>query len=114
MNHRMKVKKAQVKDILAATFPEYRGRKFKVEFASTVTFHDTNWGGGTKNTYIAIGSNGRTARLSVPAPWANPVEGKTVEMPANALVVKHTIFCGKDLGITIYASPIHLPKWLTA
>ena len=114
MNRQMKVKKAQVKDILKATFPEYRGRTFKVEFAPTITFHDTNWGGGTKNTYAIIGSDGRTARLSVPAPWINPVEGKTVEMPTNALVVKHTVFCGKDLGITIYASPVHLPKWLTA
>ena len=114
MNQAIKVRKAQVKDILAATFPEYQGRKFRVEFAPTVSFYDTNWGGGSRNVYVAVGSDGRTVRLNVPAPWVNTVEGTTMEMPQNILIVKHTIFCGKDLGITIYASPVHLPKWLTA
>lgn len=114
MNQTMKVKKAQVKDILAATFPGYKGRTFKVEFAPTVTFHDTNWGGGSRNKYIAVKSDGRTAMLHVPAPWVNTIEGKTIDLPKDVLMVKHTVFCGKDLGITIYASPVHLPKWLTA
>ena len=108
----MKINKSQVRPILEATFPEYRGRTFKVEFVPTITFYNTNWGGGSRNKYAAIGSDGRTARLSVPAPWVNPVEGKTIEIPTNVLVVKHTIFCGKDLGITIYAHPAHMPKWL--
>ena len=112
MSHQMKINKSQVHDILKATFPEYRGRTFKVEFAPTITFHDTNWGGGTKNTYVAIATDGRTARLNVPAPWLNTVEGKTMELPLNILIVKHTVFCGKDLGITIYAHPAHMPKWL--
>ena len=113
MNHQIKANKAQVRAILDATFPEYRGRKFKVEFTETVTFHDTNWAGGTKNTYVAITSYGRgIARLNVPAPWCNTVEGETRELPLEVLIVKHCIFCGKDLGITIYAHPAHMPKWI--
>lgn len=115
MSQTMKLNKAQVRDILKATFPEYRGRKFKVEFTPTVTFHDTNWGGGSKNTYVAITSYGRgVARLRVPAPWLNTIEGETKDLPPDVLIVMHTIFCGKDLGITIYAHPSHLPKWLPA
>ena len=114
MNQTMKLNKSQVRDILNATFPEYRGRKFKVEFAEIITFHNTNWGGGTKNTYVAVSSDGRAKRLGVQAPWINPVEGKTMELPFEVLVVMYTIFCGKDLGITIYAHPAHLPKWLPA
>ena len=114
MNHQIKVKKSEVKDILKATFPNYKGRTFEVEFAPTITFWDTNWGGGSRNSYAAVASDGRTAHLNVPAPWENPVEGKTVDVPENLLIVKHTIFCGKDLGITIYANPAHLPKWLSA
>ena len=114
MNHRMKIKKSQARDIIKATFPGYKGRKVKVEFAPTVTFYDTNWGGGSRNSYAAVGSDGRTAHLGVPAPWANAVEGETVDVAENVLIVKHTIFCGKDLGITIYANPVHLPKWLPA
>ena len=112
MNQTIKLNKAQVRDILEATFPEYRGRTFKVEFAETITFWDTYWSGGTKNTYVAILSDGRTARLNVPAPWLSTVEGETTELLVDMLIVKHAIFCGKDLGITIYAHPAHLPKWL--
>lgn len=111
----IKLRKAQCKDILAATFPGYTGRKFAVEFTEKVCFYNTNWSGGSKNTYAAISSNGRTATLNVTtAPWDNPIEGATVELPLHVLIVKHCIFCGKDLGITIYAHPCHLPKWITA
>ena len=109
----MKVKKADVRPILKATFPNYKGRTFEVKFVRSVTFHDTNWGGGTRNYYVAIASDGRTATPNIPAPWKNMVEGSTVELTPDILVVEHSIFCGKDLGITIYANPTHQPKWLT-
>ena len=114
MNPTIKANKAQVRAILNAAFPEYRGRKFKVEFAETITFWDTYWSGGTKNTYVAIMSDGRAARLTVKAPWLSTVEGETSDVLSDMLIVKHSIFCGKDLGITIYAHPHHLPKWLLA
>ena len=112
MNHTMKLNKSQVRDILKATFPEYRGRTFRIEFTPTVSFYNTNWSGGTRNIYVAVWSDGRTAKFNAPAPWVNVIEGQTIDMPQNVLIVEHTIFCGKDLGITIYAHPVHLPKWL--
>ena len=114
MNTRIKLKKAQVKPILAATFPKYKGRTYEIEFAPTITFHDTNWGGGSRNYYAFVNADGRTGHLVVPAPWNNTAEGETVEIPADVLIVEHCIFCGKDLGIRIYANPVHLPKWLPA
>ena len=108
----IKVKKSQVKPILAATFPGYKGRTITVEFKPTVTFWNTNWSGGSKNSYVAVSSDGRSAKLNVPAPWVNIAEGQTVELPQYALIVEHSHFCGKDVGITIYAHPAHLPKWL--
>ena len=39
-----------------------------------------------------------------PAPWVNPIEGKRVEVPEGVAVVEHSIFCGKDCGITIYVN----------
>lgn len=111
---RIKLKKAQVKDILTATFPGYTGRKFIVEFTESITFYNTNWSGGSRNEYAAINANGHMATLNVPAPWVNPVEGKTIDLPPDVLIVRHTFFCGRDLGITIYAHVSNLPKWLTA
>jgi hypothetical protein len=111
-NITLKLTTAQARPFAKAAFPNYHGRKFKIIFAPTVTFYDTNWSGGTKNTYVAVASDGRTALLKVPAPWVNQIEGKTVEVPENAVIVEHTIFCGEDVGLRIYANPCHLPKWL--
>lgn len=114
MNHTIKLKKAQVREILKATFPDYKGRKYKIEFTEQVRLHDTNWSGGTKNEYVAIGTNGQTSRPTVGAPWDNQVEGQVIELPAHIMIVKHHFFCGSDMGITIYANPCHLPKYLMA
>jgi len=114
MNQTITITKKQAEQILKATYPNYGGRKIKVEFSNKVYFYDTNWGGGSRNTYVAVRSDGKSAKLNVPAPWVNIVEGTSVELPADVLIVEHSIFCGKDCGITIYANPVHLPKWLNA
>jgi len=110
----IKLKKAQVKDILCATFPNYKGRSYSITFQDKITFYNTNWGGGSRNQYRLIRSDGKTAGLPISAPWANPVEGKTVDIPENVMVVQNSVFCGKSVGVTIYANTCHLPKWLTA
>ncbi len=112
MNQSIKVRKAQTRPILDATYPDYRGRKFKVEFTDKVWLHDTNWGGGSRNYYAFVTADGERRYLPSPPPWDNPYEGRGVELPANVLVVEHCYFCGKDLGITIYAHPSYAPKWL--
>ena len=109
----IKLTTKQAKPIVETVFPNYRGRKFNMNFVEKVMFYDTNWGGGTRNKYAFVASDGRTAVLNAPAPWVNVIEGKVFDLPADVLVVEHTIFCGKDCGITIYAHPCHLPKWLT-
>ena len=100
----MKISKTQaIKKILSETFPEYTGRKFFADYSGRVTFIDTNWGGGTRNSYKAVNlENGKVQPLPVSAPWANPVEGHSVEIPAGCAVVEHSIFCGQDSGITLH------------
>ena len=107
----IKINSKQAKPIVERTFPEYKGRKFIVEFCEKVTFHDTNCGGGTVNKYVFVGMN-RELTFNAPAPWNNPVEGKTIDLPENLLIVEHSMFCGKDCGITIYAHPKNAPKIL--
>lgn len=110
----IKVTRKQVEALVNATFPDYTGRKFAVHFAENITFYDTNWSGGTRNEYAAVRVDGRTAHFVAPAPWVNGLEGKTAPLPVDIVVVEHSIFCGKDCGITIYANPVHAPKWLPA
>ena len=112
MNRNTKVRKSNkaVKAILNATFPNWRGRKVFVNGSGKVSFHDTNWGGGTRNEYKAITyriANGKlliddTDHLTAPAPWNNTIESQRVQLPEGVAVVEHSYFCGKDCGVTIH------------
>ena len=108
----VKITTARAKPIVSKTFPEYKGRKFIVEFTDTVSFYDTNWSGGTRNFYEAVRSDGHHERLPSFSPWNNPAEGRKIALTPDILIVERAYFCGKDCGITIYAHPCHLPKWI--
>lgn len=110
----IKLTRKQAQPILKATFPDYNGRKIRLVYAEKITFSDTNWGGGSRNKYMGYRLDTAKAEMfNAPAPWNNPVEGATVEMPLNGVVVCHSHFCGQDVGITIYVHPDHAPKLLT-
>lgn len=114
MENKIKVARKEVKSIIEATFPEYSGRKIGVVFTDTVSLYDLNWSGGTCNKYAALSTDGKVAHPHIPAPWSNPFEGQSVNVPENAVIVEHSYFCGHDCGITIYANPAQAPKWITA
>ena len=106
MSNIIKVKKAEVKPIIEVSFPEYKGRTFKVKLSEFVTFYNTNWDGGSRNQYVAVSmAKGKGQPMPVSAPWANLVEGKRMEIPFGVVVVEHSHYCGKDVGITIHAHP---------
>jgi hypothetical protein len=111
------VKPADVKHIINATFPQYRGRKVKVVASESVTLHDLNWGGGSRNQYsactIAGEWTGNTSRFNACAPWVNHAEGASIPIPAGHIVVEHSIFCGRDCGLRLWVNPADMPKLLT-
>ena len=110
----LKVTRKQAKPILDATFPTYNGRKVTLRFCETMRLFDLNWSGGTRSQYAFISSTGDTYLPSYRAipPWDNKDEGATVTLQLGLAVVEHSIFCGKDCGITIYLHPGNLPKWI--
>lgn len=112
MNQTQKLTRKQAAKILELTFPDYQGRKISIEFTPRVTLYDLNWSGGTRNEYAAVRSDGKSGIFSAPAPWVNPYEGMSIEMKPEILLVEHSVFCGHDMGVRIYAHPTHLPKWL--
>lgn len=114
MSEPITLTRKQAAKIIAATHPDYKGRKISLRFTETVTFMDTNWGGGTCNIYAAMNTEGITSTLRVPAPHLNLIEGATINLPANVLIVKHVIFCGTDCGLVIYSNPANAPKLLQA
>jgi hypothetical protein len=107
----MKLNSKQVKNILAVTYPDYKGRKFSIEFKDNITFYDTNWSGGSRTYYTFLKSDYTAAILPSPAPWVNPYEGLTVKIPDDILIVEHVYFCGSDMGIRIIASTSHLNRY---
>lgn len=112
----MKIKKSELESIIGKiqNHVDYTGKKFFVEFKNTITFYDTNWSGGTKNQYIGIDLNSLNSKsFNAPAPWFNPVENSTIELPEGKAILKHTFFCGHDLGLTLYVNSIYEPKFLT-
>jgi hypothetical protein len=111
-------KDATIAAIVRATFPKYNKQKVYIEARETVTLHDLNWGGGTRNEYRACTLNGvatgNLARWNQVAPWNNTAEGMTVPVPAGVVVVRGGHFCGKESSLCIIVNPADMPKYLPA
>jgi CO dehydrogenase/acetyl-CoA synthase delta subunit len=101
----MKVSKKVVDEIVKVAFPEYKGKKYNLEFVEKVEFYDTNWSGGTRNKYVVLRADGKQFNFNEPAPWVNNVEGQKFDLNESVVVVCHSYFCGKDCGVTVYACP---------
>lgn len=118
MTPAIKARRADVKAFVEATFPDYKGRTFKVKAASQVTLYNLNWDGGSRSQYRTCTLTGQRVgsadKWNAVAPWVNVAEGKTLDIPQGCAVVEHAYFCGKDCGLTIYLNPADLPKQLTA
>ena len=112
-----KVPTKDVRAIVEATFPEYRKHNVIICPTTSVTMHDLNWSGGTKSTYRACTIDGKPVRSKVdtgiPAPWNNPYEGLTVDLPENVVIVKGGYFCGKTSTLCINVHPANMPRFIT-
>jgi hypothetical protein len=101
----------EIKQVCKAAFPKYRGRKFKVNYDVKTMSVRSYWDGGSKTSYALV----RLHDLSVRhAPTSHPVfdhvdvDVDNVIIPDGFVIVGHSIFCGKDMGLTIY-TPITAP-----
>jgi len=102
-----------IRKIVKATFPQYKGRKFKLstEIPSQLNSY---WNGGSIDSYVFyelntekilnVGSNHPIFETR------NPRDIKKI--PIGIVIVKHSICCGKDAGITIYANNIDVVPML--
>lgn len=117
MQDAISVTRKDVPAIVINTFPDYRGRKIRIQPTDTVTLCDLNWSGGSRSQYrtctIAGDVIGSADRYNMAAPWAHQAEGASVPIPQGAVVVRHSIFCGKDTGLTIYVNPADMPNLIS-
>jgi len=97
----------------------YNGNKFKAVVCTDVTIPaDAGlWGGGSRETYHVIDLNtGRTINApgQYAAPWDSSRREQKVELVPSIAIVEHSIFCGKDMGLTFYIHPDNAAKLLPA
>lgn len=97
----------EVSQIGLAAFPDYRGKKFSVDVFKGPMRLDSYWDGGSKNSFAAVDLE----TLRAGAVPENYNMGAEV-LPNNIAIVKHTIFSGKDLGLTIYVNATNISKSL--
>jgi len=106
----------QVKNIINATFPDYRKRKVFIVPRKTVTFNGVNWSGGSRSEYRACSidgqKQGKLVNMGQAAPWENPFEGMKVDLPLNTVIVEGGYFCGKKSTLCIYVNPENMPLLL--
>ena len=105
----------KLKEIVGTAFPDYKGRKFSISTAVPNRV-DSFWDGGSRTYYVfyelatrkafSVQSNNPTYERGNP----NYID----KLPRGILLIAHKIFCGKDMGITIYANSEDLAPMLPA
>lgn len=88
----------------------YTGTRFRAEPVETVTIPSQAgvWDHGTRDVFSAIELNtGRSVPMpgQSSAPWDKDRQDRKIELKPGFAVVKHSMFCGKDMGLVFYVHP---------
>ena len=108
-----------VKRLAMRAFPEYRGRRFKLcilddtgDDKISVSLYGGYWDGGSKSYYrfLRLDQTGKTLAMPTAHPFFdrhNPkaVAQKNAFLVPGVALVEHSIFCGKDMGLTVTIHP---------
>ena len=96
----------------------YNGRKFKVKVTKSMTMHQTYWSGGSRSEYsgiaLATGQLAAVPGVAAPYEFGGDMEGKSIALKPGFAVVEHSVFQGKDMGLTFYIHPDNAPQFLPA
>jgi hypothetical protein len=91
-----------VKQLLAMSFPAYKGRKVNATLLAGPISLDLNWSGGSRDQAVMIDlASGTRKPLRAPSPFERAGHEPFMPPPGVILAV-HSIFCGKDAGVTFY------------
>lgn len=113
MEHYISKSDETIKQIVSTCFPSYKGKTIKLS-SSIPTNLNSYWDGGSRNYYVFYEL---TTGKILPVDSNHPIferdkPNQLKELPIGILLVKHCIFCGKDLGITIYAREENFSKMI--
>jgi hypothetical protein len=95
----------------------YSGSKWKVEARETISMTSGYWDGGSKTDYTGVNlETGQILPCNIDEP-GNPFTNPgtpIVKLQPGFAILAHSIFCGKDSGITIYVHPENVQSLLPA
>lgn len=102
-----------IKKIVGATFPEYKGRKFKIS-SNIPKRLDSYWSGGSRDYYAFYElSTDKAFLIASNHPAFEKYNQRDLdELPPGIVLVNHRISCGRDVGITIFANPVDITPLL--
>jgi hypothetical protein len=93
--------------IAVSAFPGYKGKRFKIATASCFSPNLNHWEGGTRTYQVLISRRGE--RRQVPECGTMFVGSHgPIDIPPGFLIIEHSIFCGKDMGLTFLIRPDEL------
>lgn len=102
-----------IKGIVRACFPNYNGNKFKIstDIPKRVLSY---WDSGSRTYFAFYGlDNHKVINVESNHPfWEAGKPNHLETLPKRVLLVAHSIFCGKDSGITIYSNADDLAPML--
>lgn len=92
-----------VKRLIAATFPDYRGRKIKARLWTRPMRLQNYWDGGSRSYYVAVRiTDGAVSDFGTDNPFIRSTHDD-VDLPVGVILVEHSYFCGRDTGLTVWA-----------
>ena len=104
----IKLRKKDIAEIVAAAYPDYTGRKFKLTFQEHYHMSDY-WSGGSRTYVTAFKLQEGNLKMAKPLEAAsNPfIKDAHVkfDIPRDVALVEHVYFCGHDLGIRVVVHP---------
>lgn len=88
----------------------YTGKTFRAEISASATIpaHAGLWDGGSRESYSLVEiATGRAVPFSgqTSAPWSPERREVVFDIPAGFVVVRHSVFCGKDMGVQFTLRP---------
>ncbi len=104
--------------LVAATFPDYTGKKYAIDTAETVDVR-SYWDGGSRDYYAVarIMPDSTIQSMEIPQmsmhdPHYVGADRVPTNMWENMVIVRHSYFCGKDSGITFIVHPSMITRGL--
>jgi len=99
-----------IQKIIKGTFPDYNGRKISIRVAKSFV-PDQSWSGGSRTIWKLVRMDGKVydpGHSLSSGPFNSPQAFTHFDIPDGCMIVQHSIFCGKDTGISILVKKMDL------